>query len=166
MNNNSIKIQLIVSKWSTQYKTKIREIVFTPTIPLTLWTSGYQWAKSNKVVTLNETDNVREYYCPIGEVSSCSEDEILNVSHMRWSTFEQFKRRAFSVWIVTFPNDADWINGSCTCRDYFKKYVCKHMVELTIRNKLVKVPLAAKQVPIGEKRSRGRPKLATQALLV
>ena len=85
---------------------------------------------------------------------------------MRGTTFEQFKHRAFSVWIVQFSKDNGWLNGSCTCRDFFKKYVCKHMVGLAIRNKFVKVPPAAKQVPIGEKRSRGRPKQSTQALLV
>jgi hypothetical protein len=36
---------------------------------------------------------------------------------------------------------------------------------MALRLKLCKPPPAAKDVPIGEKRKRGRPKLATKALL-
>ncbi|CAK9819825.1 hypothetical protein ANTPLA_LOCUS10395 [Anthophora plagiata] len=37
---------------------------------------------------------------------------------------------------------------------------------LIIKLKYAKPPLAAKQIPIGQKRKRGRPKLATKALVI
>ncbi len=44
--------------------------------------------------------------------------------------------------------------------------MCKHMIGLAIRLKLSKPPPAAKDVPIGEKRRRGRPRKSTKALLI
>jgi hypothetical protein len=41
---------------------------------------------------------------------------------MRWNTFDQFKRRASSVWIVVLPNGHQkWQEGKCPC--FLKKYV-------------------------------------------
>lgn len=85
---------------------------------------------------------------------------------MNWNTFDEFKIIAFQVWIVNLPEAENWINGSCTCPAFLKKYICKHLVGLAIRKKFVKPPPAAKQIPIGNKRKRGRPKLATRALLI
>jgi uncharacterized Zn finger protein len=86
---------------------------------------------------------------------------------MRYNTFDQFKKRAFVVWIVNVPTDGDkWKDGKCTCPSFLKKYMCKHVIGLSIRLKYVKPPPAAKQVPIGQKRKRGRPSVATKALLV
>jgi predicted nucleic acid-binding Zn finger protein len=92
---------------------------------------------------------------------------VYSVKEMRWNTFDQFKRRNFAVWIVTLPKDDDnWKNGKCTCPGFFKKYICKHIIGLSIRLKYVRPPATAKQVPIGQKRKRGRPKQATKALII
>ena len=48
----------------------------------------------------------------------------------------------------------------------FFKIVCKHIFGVAIRSKKAKVPAEAKDVPIGLKRKRGRPKTARKALLV
>ncbi|CAK9817860.1 hypothetical protein ANTPLA_LOCUS9530 [Anthophora plagiata] len=42
----------------------------------------------------------------------------------------------------------------------------QHIIGLAIRLKYVKPPLAAKQILIGQKRKRGRPKLTTRALVI
>jgi hypothetical protein len=86
---------------------------------------------------------------------------------MRWNTFDQFKRRASSVWIVVLPNgDQKWQEGKCKCPSFLNKYMCKHIFGLAIRLKLAKPPPTAKDVPIGEKRRRGRPRKSTKALLI
>ena len=43
--------------------------------------------------------------------------------------------------------------------------MCKHLVGVALRRKYVKAPPSAKDIPIGEKRKRGRPKKSTKALL-
>ncbi len=85
---------------------------------------------------------------------------------MRWNTFEQFKKRSFSEWIVSLvPKSETWREGKCTCLNFLKKYMCKHLIGMDIRLKLAKPPPALKNVPINDKRRRGRPKFATKALL-
>ena len=68
------------------------------------------------------------------------------------------------IWCLAVPNDKkDWRNGRCSCRNFMKEYICKHLVGLAIRLKLVNVPPEARDVAIGSKTKRGRPKKATKA---
>ena len=57
-------------------------------------------------------------------------------------------------------------NQNVTAPAFLKNYICKHVVGMGIRLKQCKPPAAAKTVPIGEKRKRGRPAKAKTALLV
>jgi hypothetical protein len=156
-----------VEKWSQQYAKNDRKFIESPTINLEHWTNGYHWAKSNKEVFTKSNGDLVEYYCPVGENIKVTEDEVKNVKEMRWNTFDQFKRRASPVWIVVLPNgDQKWQEGKCTCPCFLKKYMCKHIIGLAIRLKLAKPPPAAKDVPIGEKRRRGRSRKSTKALLI
>ncbi len=59
----------------------------------------------------------------------------------------------------------DWQSSRCNCPAFMKNFVCKHMVGVALRLKLCKPPPAAMNVPIGEKRKRGRPARAKKALL-
>ena len=138
-----------------------------PSIDLKGWTEGYNWARSEKDIISKSFDNDKhEYYCPVGDEHKVTQDQISTVKDMRWNTFEQFKKRAFSVWIVSLvPKSETWREGTCTCPNFLKKYMCKHLIGMAIRLKLAKPPPAAKNVPINEKRRRGRPKFATKALL-
>ena len=67
--------------------------------------------------------------------------------------------------MVDIPDDDSWTNGTCSCPVFLKQYVCKHLIGVAIRLKKAKPPAAAKSIPIGQKRRRGRPKLAKPALL-
>jgi hypothetical protein len=72
-------------------------------------------------------------------------------------------------WKVTLPSDASnekWREGKCTCPFFLKKYMCKHIIGLAIWLKSAKPRAAAKDVPIGEKKKRGRPKQAKKALII
>ena len=61
------------------------------------------------------------------------------------------------MWIVKIPDgDEKWLEENCIRPCFLKKYMCKHLIGLAIRLKLAKPHAAAQDVPIGEKRSRGR----------
>ena len=92
-----------VEKWSKQYETKDKIFIDVPTIALSQWTEAYQWTKSNKIVTSETLDNSIEYYCQVKDEIKVTEEQIQTVKEMRCNTFDQFKRRNFSVWIVTLP---------------------------------------------------------------
>jgi hypothetical protein len=155
-----------VRKWSKEYATNQKQVINETTITLSTWTKAYQWAKSNKEVIINEEEESLEYYLPTSCSTKVAQTDVDIVKNLRWNTFDQFKKRAFQVWILSFPkNKSNWKNAKCNCPTFFKEFICKHVVGMALRLKLCKPPPAAKDVPIGEKRKRGRPKLASKALL-
>ena len=113
-----------------------------------------------------QIDESTEYYLPANDEIKTTQTEIDYIKEMKLKTFDQFKQKAFKVWTLTMiNNEENWSHNVCSCPDFFKKFMCKHIVGFTIQMKYCKPPLAAKDVPIGEKRKRGRPKKATKALL-
>ncbi len=61
-------------------------------------------------------------------------------------------------------NASSWKISKCNCPAFLKNYVYKHVVGMAIRLKYCKPSAAAKIVPLGEKRKRGRPAKAKTAL--
>jgi hypothetical protein len=108
-----------------------------------------------------------EFSIPSGEESKLSLSDMNMVKFMKWNSFQQFKEIAFSVYFVTLPKESsDWKRGTCSCPSFFKKYMCKNVVGLAIRSKFCIPPVEAKNIPIGQKRKRGRPSKAKKALLI
>lgn len=84
-------------------------------------------------------------------------------------TFDEFKQKLGLSFTASFPKietPDNWINATCDCANYFKLFMCEHIVGLALRKKLVTAPIEAKNVPLGMKRKRGRPCKAKNALVV
>ncbi|CAF1118993.1 unnamed protein product [Rotaria sordida] len=157
----------IVEKWSKCYERGLKQYNYKQTISLELWTSGYQWVKSNKSILSTECDNLVQYYIPAGNETKITNGEIDVVKKMKWYSFDQYKKKAFNIWSVTLPVDKlKWLEGVCNCPAFFKKFMCKHVVGMAIRLNYCKPPPAAKNIKIGEKRRRGRPAKSKKALLM
>lgn len=84
----------------------------------------------------------------------------------KWNTFDEFKSNAFKGYCTVVPPNENWIKGTCTCPAFFKDFICKHIVGISMRLKCIDVPVEAKQIPIGSTRKRGRPSKAKRALLI
>ncbi len=70
-------------------------------------------------------------------------------------TFRHFCFRLYEgeSWKVTLSDNAsEWQHGICNCPSFFKEYICKHIVGMSIRLKFCRPPSAAKDIPLGEKR--------------
>ena len=148
-----------VEKWSKEYERNLKVISFQPSITLEVWTKAYQWAKSDKQVLQEKEIDGFSFCMPSHDSKSVSLQEMETMKLMRYNTFDQFKDRAFRGWFVEVPNEMEnWREGICNCPTFLKKFICKHLLGIAIRLKLCKPPLAAKTVPIGQKRERGRPK--------
>lgn len=52
-------------------------------------------------------------------------------------------------------NDLD--ESTCTCPSFLEQYICKHILGLKIKLKLISVLPAIKSVPLGQKKKPGRP---------
>ncbi|CAF1234572.1 unnamed protein product [Didymodactylos carnosus] len=157
-----------MNNWSVERDpSSINAKVFAtePTISLSLWTSSYQWAKLSKDVICVSNDFSKTYYIPARDLQSITKADLDKYKNKKWTTFNQFKK-SFDIWCMELENDSDWKKSKCNCPAFFKNYICKHVVGMAIRLKYCKPPPAAKTVPIGEKRKRGRPAKAKPALLV
>lgn len=100
------------------------------------------------------------YEMPAGILENCE-------SFDSFENFDDYKTNGFKCYNVVLPmnvNDNNYLHGHCDCPFYLKNFVCKHLIGLAIRLKIVAPPVEAKNVPLGQKRKRGRPSKAQQAL--
>jgi hypothetical protein len=74
-------------------------------------------------------------------------------------------RRGFKNFALSI-NKEEWAQVKCTCPTFFKMYMCKHVIGLSIRLKYTVPPVEAKNIPLGQKRKRGRPSKAKPALII
>ena len=70
-----------------------------------------------------------------------------------------FKSRLIEIWVIT----ATPAGVECTC-PFFRQ--CKHALGIKIMRKEIIVRPEAKNIPLGQKRKRGRPAKAKKALIV
>jgi hypothetical protein len=144
-----------VSSWSNHYGSGLKIFHSEPEITLQLWTAGYQWAKANR--------NISSWTTADGTAYSITQAK----RNSSFKTFDEFKETYFTNCLITLPIEKEkWKHGTCDCPSFFKQLCCKHIVGIAIRLKHALPPPEAKNIPIGEKRKRGRPAKAKKALIV
>lgn len=148
-------------EWSQEYTSGAKTVIEVPTVDLDLLTNSYNWARLNKPLKSLTDDAGSKYY----NISAGNEVKPVDWTLIEsWTTFDQFKTRAFIGWKIVW--ETNWRNVTCNCPVFLKNYICKHVVGIAIRKNLIAVPNEAKNVPIGQKRKRGRPAKSRKALLV
>lgn len=152
----------MVTEWSNSYVIGTKSVSQQPTITLKQWTEAFQWAKLPKRLPVTQTTESATYYrIPAGENMECKTFDV------DWTSFDDYKEQFFSEWEVIIPKKSDdWLTGTCSCPAFLKQYLCKHLLGLAIRLKYVEPPPEARNIPIGQKRKRGRPTKSKKALLV
>lgn len=154
----------VVSEMVTQWSNQISD-----TLPVTLkfdlqeWTEGYLWAKKNVEIKILSSDATNSVYLAPSESTIRIKDT--NTAYESWQTFDEYRERNFAFWRIELPR-AEWTNGTCTCPQFFKKYMCKHILGLAIRLNLASPPLEAKIIPSPQSRKRGRPSKSKPALIL
>lgn len=149
--------------WSCEY-IQDKAFISEPTIDLPLWTASYQWVKLAKRVQVVR-NGMNDDNLFIFKIPATGFDIVVEYNLNQCKSLEDFKKYAFAFYTVEMPSN-DWRKGTCTCPSFYKKFICKHLVGMAMRYKLVEPPLAAKTVPLGQKRKRGRPRKAKHALIV
>ena len=148
----------------------------TPLINLSLWTSTYNWIKEDReLIVMKNNKGEKIHFIESSSFNDNFEDfnkefikKILhNQQTVNWSDFDIMKNEQLSFWECDFINESEnWINTKCSCPACLKNYICKHIVGLAARYKLCSIPLEAKNIPLGQKRKRGRVAKAKKALIV
>ena len=156
------KMLEMVEKWSNQYNIGLKN--FQTTVPIfnSDWVVAYNWVKENLPVV--QKDGL--YFIPGEDKKALIGSDVSRILLNQWNTFEQFKKRAFSVYVVEMIQIDNWLERSkCTCPIFFKEFKCKHIIGMALRLKFCKVPLTARQEAIGQKLKRGRIPKAKKALV-
>ena len=151
--------------WSTRYVIDPeRKIATFPTLTHPDWVAAHQWAQKDKKITSKSKGDLTVYLIPAANENRVSKEDRKQRKHPNlWASFSDFTRFFGCAWIVSITGE-EWRTGSCTCPYWLKHFKCKHSIGIAIRARLVKAPQAARQVKLGSKPKRGRPKKASKAL--
>lgn len=154
----------MVEQWSIEYENNLNSVNNgAPTIDLSLWTEGYNFARSDVKIKSKRNGNKIIYTIPIEDANKIKS---IKENRNEWTTFNEFVG-SFGLVHTKFdyPISAEnWNFGCCDCAMGFKQFVCEHIVGIALRLKLVEAPIEAKNVPLGQKRKRGRPAKSKPAL--
>lgn len=154
----------MVEQWSVEYSSNLNSVNNgPPKIELSLWTNGYNFARSNVKIKSKRNVNEITYHIPIGDVSNPDQ---IKENFSQWASFKEFVQ-SFDMVHTTFDypvSSENWIFGRCDCSSGFKQYLCEHIVGVALRLKIIEAPAEAKTIPLGQKRKRGRPAKSKPAL--
>ena len=141
---------ITTSKERSPSRVNAKKFEHQPTLTLSYWTDGYNWAKQNKeVISIPQSDKII-YYLPAGEETTISEKEVKRYDNCRFNLFDTYKSVYFKIWCLCLSNNPEeWRTATCTCPSFLKSYVWKHIVGMCIRLKYCKPPPEAKNVAIG-----------------
>lgn len=93
------------------------------------------------------------------------EVEVLIAGFEMHETYDEFIKSIFQIYQIKFDeNAANWKSATCTCPSFYKKFICKHIIATAFKLKILNHD--ENDEPIEKKRKRGRPKLASQALII
>lgn len=147
-----------VRKWSTT-------MVFTdvPVITQKMWLDSYRFAKEGRDMEQGDSidDKIPILCAAKGQKLTKKHKAGMNIK--KWKSFDRFLE-ASNIYELSFVNNDNWHQSTCTCPSYFKLYLCKHIIGLAILKKLALVPRHIKSVKIGQKIKAGRPAKAKKAL--
>jgi predicted protein tyrosine phosphatase len=163
--------QDIVLNWSRERDStqpSFKTVATEPLRSLDIWTSAYQWAtsqtpsvKSGNTIFVNADTNADTRCKEFTDSVKLQQEEFASAS---WETFDEYKRSRNSVWKLVLADDGRSIL-ECNCPCFMKSNACKHSIGMEIRMGFCEAPDSAKMIPLGQKRKRGRPKMAKPALL-
>jgi hypothetical protein len=167
--------QGIVANFSTERDTgrvNHKKIEDEPPISLQMWTKSYQWVKSNvSVLQDNASDDCGIYFIPSSKLVLAGKeftDEFVSSllsSAQNCVSFDEYRQTRESMWTVNLSKSS-WRTGNCNCPVFLKQGVYKHLIGMAIRLGVAKPPDEAKNIPLEQKRKRGRPSKAKPALVM
>lgn len=149
-------------KISQNYAQNLRSIATEPNMPLALWRNGASWAQSDtpqNVIERCSDEIVVQVISTKGMQSGVTFEKINELNKKKWSNFDQFVAGALHTFWNVHISIRDWkLKSKCDCPDFFKNYMCKHIIGVALREKLCKCPKNAIPTLLAQKAKPGRKK--------
>lgn len=156
---------------SSQFSKNERRLEVEPNIPKKVYESAAVMVKENfiafKAKNLRNA-SVHIYSVPSSRCETPTERFYKDLVKSRWESFDDFIVHGYQQFYVVKISIENWkIESTCTCTAFFKQHMCKHIIALGIRIKLIELPASANPVRIAAtKKQRGRPKAAAKTLIM
>lgn len=88
-----------------------------------------------------------------------------SLTKRQWTSFDEFIDHGFQMfWLVSLSSLTWKSSSTCTCPVFFKQHICKHIVALALKEKLLDCPQTANPMLLAPKRGPGRSKKASKSL--
>lgn len=156
---------------------KVKKIQNTPKIDNYMYRAAHEWI-NDKTVILGEIDN-SDAFDPESKVFIASSpkyqnreknsfDDLARIDIEDFGDFDEYRQNGYRMSYNMQINcsSTHWATKStCSCSDFYAKFMCKHIVGLAFHLKIKKMPKEAISVAIEKKRPRGRASRAKPALM-
>ncbi|CAF0833110.1 unnamed protein product [Brachionus calyciflorus] len=160
---------LIIKNWSIDRSSemdKIKEFYVMPEFTTELWDATDEFIASKPKIKYIKDHDL--YFN--ADVQTCNESfelvfEMLDCKisgcqcfreHYDFDQFILVNREIKRVYV----NNSKWEFSTCTCKDYLKEYICKHIIAVTTKLKLNSIDYSYKD--IGNKAKKGRKEQAKE----
>lgn len=157
----------MIAELSNDYREGKRVHTDKPEIKLDQWTEAAHWLSDAQYFNYTEEGVTKEFYIKSSKIDNDFTFDIENVEELRnynFKSFDQYKNKRHGLFWTVKLQKLDWMNSLCDCPNFRKKYVCKHLIGIALREKLCKLPRKAITVPLAKKPQKGRKPRATEAL--
>lgn len=127
---------------SEKYSTK--EITKSISIEKDLWTKALVFNATN-IHSVTRAVNIKKTLCYIPSKKSIEKNitptsaSINSFEKMEALTFDEFMDLMFSMWKLEFDH-SDWESSICSCPQWNKSGICKHLVGIAITQNLLQPP--------------------------
>lgn len=156
---------------SEQFSNGKRILAMEPNIKRESFERAALMVKENFIAfKTKQTDdsNVTTFVVPSSkcEIENATPSYYKTLVRTNWQTFDEYIIHGHhQFYIVKFPQDS-WKNQSlCTCPEFFKQFMCKHIIAVGVRLGKIDIPETANPVNlVATRRKPGRPKKITAAL--
>lgn len=141
-----------------------KKFIKQPEISIRQWTCGFEWLKKNKRIVKLSHNEEDFYMFTSTEVEYEATKSMCRgyLEKNEWFSFDQFIKETNAIRYVRF-NSIDWRFSVCSCPDWDKNYICKHVIGIAYNHGLCQFPGLDLNIEANAK--RGRRKRAKMALI-
>jgi len=145
----------MVNQWSID-RTKQKIYQHSVHVKIDDWKMAYTWMKENgRILKINDKPHHFIVYKSKYDNLLYQYQHLLLNENLNF-TFDEITNVVGHIFYVII-NTLNWLYSSCTCCNYFKTYMCIHVMSVAVSCDLVKVPHHCKlMLPVGSKPKRGR----------
>lgn len=160
LNKFLITMTEMTEEISEQIYDEKRIIAEEPIISKETWSKAARMHINNfKSFKAKGSDEKKLYVIPSSkcEPNDANEKYYKSLVKREWESFDEFINFGFQIlWVVSLSMTIWNVMSSCTCPFFFKQHMCKHIIAIAVKEKLIEFPEIANPVKLTKKRKPGR----------